>query len=246
MTQKVWMFQKNGNSITQRNKDLEKVREHIYFYVEKNSYGYEDYFIVVENKGEYFFQGHVSKTTIDNATWEQFLKNVEDVIANERYLNLIDLKLLATISDDIYQRGLHSKEMCLQRQEKNRQERLEQERLEREKREREEAEARAADDAMLAALGTMLRPSLSKLQRGHALAGLREKKRFSVDGKLIVCTYFELITEHGYNIPDKWEDNYTKNGDLRAKPINHYYVKKEGRNTCFEVPGRLGTLFNFG
>lgn len=246
MIQKVWMFKQNGNEIHQRNKDLVKEREHIYFYVEKNSYGYEDYFIVVENKGEYFFQGHVSKTTVENATWERFLQSVEDIIANERYFNLIDLKLLATISDDLYQRGLHSKEMCLKRQEKNRLERLERERLEREERERKEAETRAADDAMLTALGTMLKPSLSKLQRGHALAELKEKKRFSIDGKLYVCTFFELITEHGYNIPDKWEDCYTRNGDVRAKPINHYYVKKEGRNTCFEVPGRLGTLFNFG
>ncbi len=246
MIQKVWMFKQNGNEIHQRNKDLVKKREHIYFYVEKNSYGYEDYFIVVENKGEYFFQGHVSKTTIENATWERFLQSVEDIIANERYFNLIDLKLLATISDDLYQRGLQSKEMCLKRQEKNRLERLERERLEREERERKEAETRAADDAMLTALGTMLKPSLSKFQRGHALAGLKEKKRFSIDGKLYVCTFFELITEHGYNIPDKWEDCYTRNGDLRAKPINHYYVKKKGRNTCFEVPGRLGTIFNFG
>lgn len=246
MKQKVWMFKQNGNEIHQRNKDLKKVREHIYFYVENNGYGYEDYFIVVENNGEYFFQGHVSKTTVDNATWEQFLQNVEEVIANERYLSLIDLKLLSTISDELYKRGMHSKEMFLQREEKNRQARMERERLEREKKEKEEAEARAADDAMIAELGNLLKPSLSKLQRGQALAALREKRRFSVNGKLIVCTFFELITEYGYNIPDKWEENYTKNGDLRAKPVNHYYVKKEGFCTCFEVPGRLGALFNFG
>lgn len=246
MTQKVWMFQKDGNSITQRNKELEKVREHIYYYSVKNTYNYEDYYIVVENKGEYFMQGHVSYSTIEKATWEQLLERIDEMIANESYFNMIDLKMLATISDELYQRGLHSREMCLQRQEKKHQERLERERLEKEKREREEAEARAADDAMIAALGSLLKPSLSKLQRGQALVGLKEKKRFSVDGKLVVCSYFELITEHGYNIPDRWEDNYTKKGDLRAKPVNHYYVKKEGRCTCFEVPGRLGSLFNFG
>ena len=246
MTQKVWMFHKNGNSIIQRNKELEKVREHIYYYVEKNSYNYEDYYIVVENKGEYFMQGHVSWSTIEKATWEQMLKNIEGMIANESYFNLIDLKLLATISDELYQRGLHSKEICLQRREKNRLEQQERERQERKKREKEEAEARAADDAMLAELGSLLKPSLSKLQRGQALAGLKQKVIFRTDNQKVCITYFELITKYGYNTPDKWEDKYTRNGDLRAKPVNHYYVKRGESCTVIEVPGRLGSLFNFG
>lgn len=245
MTQKVWVFKRNGNEIYQRNKDLVKVREHIYYYAETNSYGSEDYFIVVENKGEYFFQGLVSKKTIENATWEQLLQNIENVITNERYFNLIDLKMLATISDDLYQRGLHSRELYLQRTERNHQERLEREREEREKREKEEQEARAADDAMIAALGELVKPSLTKLQKGQALAGLREKRRFTVDGKSVVCTFFDMITKYGYNMPDKWEDRYTKSGELRAKPINHYYIKRKNQSTCYEVPGRLGTLFNF-
>ena len=245
MKQKVWVFTQSGNEIIQRNKELVNVREHIHYYVEENSYGYKDYFIVVENKGEYFLQGHVTMTTIENATWEQLLTNIEDMIANERYFNLIDLKMLATISDELYQRGLKSRELYKERLERRTQERLERERREREQREKEEAEARAADDAMIAALGTLIKPALTKLQRGQALAGLREQRRFSIDGKMVVCTFFDMITKHGYNIPDKWEDNYIRNGDLRAKPINHYYIKREGECTCYEVPGRLGALFNF-
>ena len=198
----------------------------------------------MENNGEYFLQGHVSKTTIENATWEQMMENIENMIANERYFNLIDLKMLATISDELYQRGLRSRDLYKQNLERRTQERLEKERLEREQREKEEAEARAADDAMIAALGSIIKPSLTRLQKGQALAGLREQRRFTIDGKQIICTFFDMITKYGYNKPDKWEDAYTRNGDLRAKPINHYYIRRGEECTCFEVPGRLGALFN--
>ena len=40
MKQKVWVFKQSGNDIIQRNKELEKVREHIFYYVDKNDYDF--------------------------------------------------------------------------------------------------------------------------------------------------------------------------------------------------------------
>lgn len=245
MKQKVWTYKKNGNEIFQCHKELEKIREHIFYYTEPTAYGYDLYYLVVENKGEFFHQGLAPKNTIDNATWEQMLEEINNRITDNGYFNQLAIKLLTTISDELCQKAQHSNEIYLQNLEAKRQERLEKERHEREKREKEEAEARAADDAMIAALGSLLRPSLSKLQRGQALSILKEKIVVTLEGKRMVVTYFDLITKYGYNKPSKWADNYTKKGEVRLKPVNHYYLSRNEDSYCYEIPGRLGTLFKY-
>ena len=245
MKQKVWTYKKNGNEIFQCYKELENVREHIFYYTEPTEYGYDLYYLVVENKGEFFDQGLASKTTIENVTWEQVLESVEVRIANNGYFNQLAIKLMATISDELCHKARQSNEIYLQKREQKRQERIEKERQEREKREKEEAEARAADDAMIAALGSLLKPSLSKLQRGQALSILKQELTVTLEGKRMTVTYFDLITKYGYNKPSKWEDNYTKKGDVRSKPVNHYYLNRDEDSYCYEIPGRLGTLFNY-
>lgn len=244
MIQKVWTYKKNGNEIYQSNMELKKVREHIFYYSEPTEYGYDLYYIVVENKGEYFHQGLVPLKTIENATWEQMLETIDGKIANNEFFNQIQIKLLATISDELCQKAYHSNEIYLQNIEQKRQKRIEQERLERELREKEEAEARAADDAMIAALGNLLKSPLSKLQRGRALSILKQELIVTVERKRMTITYFDLITKYGYDKPSKWEDNYTKNGDVRAKPIKHYYLSRDENSYCYEIPGRLGALLN--
>lgn len=244
-TQKVWTYKKNGNEIYQCHKELEKIREHIFYYTEPTAYGYDLYYLVVENKGEFFDQGLAPKTTIEKATWEQMLEAVDNRIANNGYFNQLAIKLMDTISDELCQKARQSNEIYLKNQEAKRQERLEKERQEREKREKEEAEARAADDAMIAAISHLLKPSLSKMQRGQALSILKQELIVTLEGKRMTVTYFDLITKYGYNKPSKWEDNYTKKGDARSKSVNHYYLNRDEDSYCYEIPGRLGTLFNY-
>ena len=244
-TQKVWTYKKNGNEIYQCHKELEKVREHIFYYTEPTAYGYDLYYLVVENNGEFFDQGLAPKTTIENVTWEQMLESVEVRIANNGYFNQLAIKLMATISDELCQKARQSNEIYLQKLEQKRQERIEKERQEREKREKEEAEARATDDAMIAALDSLLKPSLSKLQRGQALSILKQELTVTLEGKRMTVTYFDLITKYGYNKPSKWADNYTQKGEVRAKPINHYYLSRDEDSYCYEIPGRLGTFLKY-
>ena len=106
LKQKVWTYKKNGNYIYQCNMELEKVREHIFYYTEPTEYGYNLYYIVVENKGEFFHQGLAPKNTIDNATWEQMLEEINNRITDNGYFNQLAIKLLTTISDELCQKAI--------------------------------------------------------------------------------------------------------------------------------------------
>lgn len=126
------------------------------------------------------------------------------------------------------------------------------ERAEREKRrkeheeeERKKAELRAAEDAKLQKLVDLglLPDKLTALQRGTVLAGLEERGRFKVAGeKTVVCTMYELITEHGFNKVFKSTESHNRYGEPLSKPRNTYGVHNEALNYGYQINGHMGVI----
>lgn len=114
-----------------------------------------------------------------------------------------------------------------------------------EEEERKKAEIRAAEDAKLQKLVELglLPEKLSALQRGTVLAGLEERGRFKVAGdKTVVCTMYELITEHGFNKVFKSTETHNRYGEPLAKPRNTYGVHNESLNYGYLINGHMGVI----
>ena len=131
-----------------------------------------------------------------------------------------------------------------QREEEERAER-EKRRKEREEAERKKAEERAAEDAKLQKLVDLglLPDKLTALQRGTVLAGLEERGRFKVAGeKTVVCTVYELITEHGFNRVFKSTESHNRYGEPLTKPRNTYGVDNETLKYGYQINGHMGAI----
>lgn len=213
----------------------------MYYYTEVSEYGYTWHYLVLENKGQYYLDGIRDMHRIVNITWEEILEMLAGSINRGGYFGTVLLKLVETISIDLYEKALENKEkQQLQMQIEN-QRHIEQMRQQEIERKKEIAAARAADDAMIEALDGIIKQPLTNLQRGQALKALKSQLYITVDNKPVLTTFFELITKYGYDRPCKEVDRYTRWGDERATPIVTYLVGNKERG-YYVIPGRLGTL----
>ena len=253
MLQNVWVFKNSRNDnheIAQKPKELTKVRDHVYFYTEDTDYGtwtHTDFFLVMENKGVFVLVGLVGEKTIrEEVTWESYLQQVESIIEGQRYLNNLDLKLLETVSTDLYRRALASREADIHRREEETQKRLAREREERERKEAEKKARQEEVERICNSLKGILKDNLSPLQKSLAASYLMEVGNFRFEGNTVRCTYYNLITVHGFNQPDVWLQEYNRDGSLKVKPVSHYSITKPikgtSRATAFDISGRLGAL----
>lgn len=253
MLQNVWVYKNNRNDnheIAQKPKELTKVRDHVYFFTEDTDYGtwtHTDFFLVMENKGVFVLVNLLAEKTIrEEVTWEAYLQQVENIIEGQRYFNELDLKLLETVSPQLWQRAKTSREADIRRREEETQKRLAREKEEQERKEAEKKARIEETERICASLKGILKDNLTPLQKSLAAAYLMEVGNFRFEGKTVRCTYYDLITVHGFNKPDVWLQEYNRDGSLKARPVNHYSITKpiEGtaRATAFDISGRLGAL----
>lgn len=250
MKQNIWVYKPNGNDITVKTKDLTKVREHVYYYTEDQNYAtwtQTNYFLVLEYNGVYVYMGLVSERSVkEEITWERFLEQVNIIIEGQRYFNNLELKIIREYSEQLYLKAVASRQASIRRQEENRLQRLKQQ--EEEERRKKMKKQRQCEERkrIVTSLKGILKDGLTTLQQAAAVACLMQEKSFRFDGKTVCCTYYDLITIHGFNKPDMWTEEYNHDGSLKARPVNHYGLVRqipEGNSgVCFDIPGRLGAL----
>jgi hypothetical protein len=133
----------------------------------------------------------------------------------------------------------------LEEREARERERQEENRRRREEEARKKAEQRAAEDAKLQKLVELglLPEKLTALQRGTVLAGLEERGRFKVAGdKMVACTVYELIADHGFNRISKSTETHNRWGEPLAKPRNSYCVFNDTLNYGYQINGHMGVI----
>ena len=250
MKQNVWVYKPNGNDITVKAKELTMVREHVYFYTEDVKYAtwtQTNFFLVLEYNGVYVYMGLMKEQTIkEDITWEKFLEEVNGIIDGQRYFNQLDLKIIREYSEELYLKALASREASIRRQEEERLQRIKRQEEEERQKILEKERERKERERIITSLKGILRDSLTPLQLSAAVSYLMDEKYFRFDGKCVHCSYYDLITKHGFNKPDVWTEKYNRDGSPKAKPVNHYSMVRPSQNGCsdtrFDIPGRLGTL----
>ena len=185
MLQNVWVYKNNRNDnheIAQKPKELTKVRDHVYFFTEDTDYGtwtHTDFFLVMENKGVFVLVNLLAEKTIrEEVTWEAYLQQVENIIEGQRYFNELDLKLLETVSPQLWQRAKASREADIRRREEETQKRLAREKEEQERKEAEKKARIEETERICASLKGILKDNLTPLQKSLAASYLMEVGNF--------------------------------------------------------------------
>lgn len=161
------------------------------------------------------------------------------------WVNIATIRAFEEVGSPILPFLQEIRRIALEQREEEQRKELEKRRKEREEEERKKAEERAKEDAKLQTLMEMgmLPVKLSAMQRGTVLAGLDERGRFEVaDGKNVVCTIYELITEHGFNKVYKSTETHNRYGETLAKPRNSYGVHNASLGYGYRINGHMGAI----
>lgn len=177
------------------------------------------------------------------------IRNFQDydnfLLSGCRWVSASDIRAYEEAGSPIYPVLQALREQKLAEREAEEQRKREERRKQEEEEARKKAEERAKEDAKLQKLVELglLPTKLTPLQRGTVLAGLDERGRFKVAGeKMVVCTMYELIAEHGFNRISKSTETHSRWGEPLAKPRNSYCVFNDTLNYGYQINGHMGAI----
>lgn len=257
---KVHIFHSNGNDVICKKMNVERVNEHILYFVTNEVYGNENcktyYYLIAEYNGVFVNLGIISKfDVIKSYTFDKILEIFNNRIKGKCYFNKVELILCKAISDKLYEDALSSRNYVLSLRAEEEREDQEKRRIEaqeekaRKEQERaqkkiERDEKKKKDEYFLMENSDVLKDELSAFEKLTAQKELTKTYHwhFSEPEHIITCSILDLIRKYDYCKVTSVTQKYSKNGNLLITPKTYYYIGTSKGCFSFQIPAKLGKI----
>lgn len=242
----VWENGVKDNMLTQRQREVEPLSDHVFTYPVPIGGGTLCAWMwIVETHGQYFEMGRVnSYLRLKRMTFDKLIKIYEKRLQNIEVFSNLEIKFAETHSPELGE-AVRQSIVNAGINKKNRKAEFKNMMIQRIK---NKAERDRRDFELLQSVSNVLRcenlEELSSIQKYILTTQLRSVDEYEINGETVKCSVAELITAFGFDKPLRTDDWYGVKGGLRVAPKRTYYLTNS-QGQRIKISGYLGKRLNY-